>query len=139
MRLPKGCPPAPETLSEGAVIVWNGLVPDLKRTGLLAKAHGLGLAVFCELYAEWKEHPRELSAGKLKELRLFLGEFGLTFSAGLKMKAPEGAEDEPEESCEPKSEGNVVSIAGLRSSMRKMSSMEPSTPAGTSAAPANAS
>jgi hypothetical protein len=137
MRLPNGCPVAPDYLSEGAVSVWNGLVPDLKRTGLLAKAHGLGLAVFCELFAEWRENPRELSAGKLKELRLFMGEFGLTFSAGLKMKAPEGAEDEPEESCNPTTGGNVVSISALLSRTPKMSVPAASTPATTSAPPAS--
>src|SRR6478609_3057473 len=120
MRIPRGCPKAPESLSERAVWVWNGVVPDLKASGVLAKVDFMELAILCELYAEWESAPREMSAGKIKEIRMLCAEFGMSISSRLKLKAPEGAED-PEEPCEPKSEGNVVSIAGLRSSTRRMS------------------
>jgi hypothetical protein len=138
LGIPVSLPEPPEYLTEAARQEWAYIVPELQQSGVLARADRQMLAIYCELTAEFAADPRKMSAGKLKEMRMICAEFGMTISSRLKIKAPEGAQP-PEETWTPKSDGNVVTIAGLRSSMRKASATGESKPASTSDGPANAS
>jgi P27 family predicted phage terminase small subunit len=44
-------PPKPETLSDGARVVWDEYAPDLERHGLLTALDGVVFETFCEALA----------------------------------------------------------------------------------------
>ena len=135
LGIPVSLPKPPEGMTEAARKEWAYIVPELEQSGVLARADRQMLSIYCELTAEFREDPRKMSAGKLKEMRMICAEFGMTISSRLKIKAPEGAQPPEAETWTPKSDGNVVTIAGLRSSMRKPSAPGESMPADTSASP----
>jgi len=142
LNVPTGKPTAPAWLSEGAKAVWNDLIKDLAKTGIMARVDWVTFAPLCELMAEFSEDPRGFSVGKLKELRLLAGELGCSIHSRLKMKSPEGvdpADDEPQEPKEPQcpQDAKVVSISSLLSGTRKASLPETSQPADMSASPAS--
>lgn len=62
MTLEPGAPSAPSTLCREAKAEWNRIVPELNRTGLLAKVDRGALAAYCDAWAKWNEARRLLDA-----------------------------------------------------------------------------
>lgn len=50
---PKGEPPKPDFLTEGAARIWDDLVPGLCRSGLARSIDGPVLARYCCLFEDW--------------------------------------------------------------------------------------
>lgn len=116
-RAPKNEPmPDPETpscpswLHPEAKREWRRLVPHLEKLGLLTRVDRAALAAYCQLYARWWEAEREIRVHgmvqytetgyatqrpevgianqALKQLKVYLAEFGLSPAARTRIDAP---------------------------------------------------
>ena len=135
LGVPLSMPQPPAWLSTAGLVEWEALVPVLYQSGVLVAIDATGLAIRCELVAEYAENPRGFSAGKLKELRMLSAEFGCSVSSRLKLKAPEGTTAPEPDKCPPSKDDNVVSFSDRLSTTRKALLKVQSTPADTSSTP----
>ena len=86
--VPIGIPEQPAWLTPEGKKQWDILVNLLKGTGYLTTLDGIPLGGLAELIAELAENPKALSVGKLTQLRLLMGDFGLTPVSRAKIKLP---------------------------------------------------
>jgi len=94
--LPPGVPDKPDFLNEFAAAEWDRIVEKLTGYGILSDLDGVALAVYCELYSEFRA-TRSLRlafpAAKFAVLRAAYTDLGLSPAARTKIpgskKAPE--------------------------------------------------
>ena len=82
IELPPGVPEKPDWLNKFAAAEWDRLVPLLMDYGILSDVDGAALAVYCELYSEFKEsriNPKLVfHAAKFTALRAAYTDLGLS-------------------------------------------------------------
>ena len=116
-----GAPPMPEWMRPDAKRVWRHTVPMLKQMGVLAHVDRDALAMYCQMYARWREaeeflkekgavyvvrtdggavkyaaqYPQVGIASNLaKQVRAYQQEFGMTPSARSQIEVPDLGNDE---------------------------------------------
>lgn len=104
----RGEPIVPKFLSAAAKAVWDELLPELTRVGVVTTVDGATFGVFCETVAAYtalvrkqqkdKADHRRLNEARLTILR-YAQEFGLTALARnrLRVREPEKVEDQAKE------------------------------------------
>lgn len=90
--LPSGTPAKPEWLSAEASIEWDRAVALLEPTGWLSVTDEHALALFAELYASFRKNPTEMTAALVAQLRVLMGELGMT--PGTRAKMPMAPREE---------------------------------------------
>ena len=82
IELPPGVPEKPDGLNKFGAAEWDRLVPLLMDYGVLSDVYGAALAVYCELYSEFKEsriNPKLVfHAAKFTALRAAYTDLGLS-------------------------------------------------------------
>lgn len=121
-RPERGLPPMPAGLSDEAAAAWGRIGPALDRMGVLTRADGVALELFCEAYADWltaretvqeegatyegqtqfgtiiRAHPAVAQrADAHRRLESMLREFGLTPASRSKVEREHGEEADPVE------------------------------------------
>lgn len=61
VEAPPSRPRRPSTLSPGAAVAWNRLVPELDRLGVIAQVDGTALVLLCETIALWEHATAEMN------------------------------------------------------------------------------
>jgi phage terminase small subunit len=75
--MPKGHAARPEWLTLGAVKVWKEYEPVLSPLGLLTDMDGEVFGHWCELAAEFRESPRDMSANRIARMDALSQRFGM--------------------------------------------------------------
>lgn len=83
-----GLPSKPDWLSSEASAEWDHAIELLEGTGWLCPTDQDSLAMYAELFSAFKANPREATAAQVTQLRLLMGELGLTPATRGKMPAP---------------------------------------------------
>ena len=91
--IPTGTPDKPAWLSPEASAEWDHAVAILEPTGWLCPTDQDSLALYAELYANFKKDPASVTAAQVTQIRLLMGELGMTPSARAKMPAPVKAKE----------------------------------------------
>lgn len=86
--LPAEAPAKPDWLSPAASLEWDHAISLLDGTGWLCPTDQDSLAMYAELFAAFKAKPSEATAAQVTQLRLLMGELGMTPSSRAKMPAP---------------------------------------------------
>lgn len=73
--------------------IWNEVVAQTV-PGVMTVSDRLALELVCRLLAEIRQHPGELSVGKVTALCNLLGRFGLTPADRSKVAAPEAEKED---------------------------------------------
>ncbi len=73
-----GAPIKPEWLSAAASAEWDRSVPIMEGAGYLSVNDQMPLALYCELVADFQADPKGFPAARLTQLRLLMGELGMT-------------------------------------------------------------
>ncbi|MDP9236719.1 MAG: phage terminase small subunit P27 family [Chloroflexota bacterium] len=115
--LSSGLPTCPRALSPAAKREWKRVAHELAQAGLLTRVDRAGLAAYCAAWSRWIEAEEALrtygtiikspsgypmvspyfsvASKSLEQMRLLLGEFGMTPSSRSRVNAqPEGLERE---------------------------------------------
>ena len=90
IELPTAIPEKPEFLSDCASEEWDRLVPLLMDYGIISDIDGAVLAVYCELFSEFKSTrscPAAFPASKFASLRAASADLGLSPAARTKIPA----------------------------------------------------
>jgi phage terminase small subunit len=78
-------PDKPQWLSVTASCEWDRVIPLLVDSGRITQHDSMALAAYCELAAEFISSPSEFPSSKMTQLRLMMGDFGMTPSSRDKM------------------------------------------------------
>jgi P27 family predicted phage terminase small subunit len=111
---------APSYISSLAQHEWRRVAPQLYELGLLTSVDGAALEAYCEAYATWRDAMKALKGGRtyttstgyvrakpevaigneaLRQMKVYMTEFGLTPSSRGRMNLPEAqTEEDPFES-----------------------------------------
>jgi phage terminase small subunit len=90
-----GEPEIPEWLSPAGVAEWRRICKILVPANYLAKSDAAALGMYCELVSQMSEDPAEFPAAKITQLRMLMGELGLTPASRAKMPAREKPKESP--------------------------------------------
>lgn len=78
-------PEKPLWLCDSASREWDRVMPLLLDMGQISKHDQMPLAAYCELSAEFARNPYDFPSAKMTQLRLLMGDFGMTPSARAKI------------------------------------------------------
>lgn len=74
-------PEKPIWLSVTASREWDRVLPLLLESGRISQHDSMAIAAYCELAAEFIESPSEFPSSKMTQLRLIMGDLGMTPSS----------------------------------------------------------
>lgn len=72
---------------------WDRVVPELERKGYATELDIVALTAYCELATEFYMSPTDFPSNKMTQLRLLMGDFGMTPHGRAKMPDREEAEE----------------------------------------------
>lgn len=78
----------PADLGPAAAKEWDRIVPKLERYNLISELDETALIQYCELTAEFKMQPVLFTAAKHTQLRMVMGDLGLTPMSRAKLPTP---------------------------------------------------
>ena len=88
-------PDKPSDLEPEAERLWDAIVPELERMGLLSRLDGVTVEMLCRTYALWKAHDGSTGYPALTTVLAKLArDCGLAPAARQRMGAPEVDRDE---------------------------------------------